>query len=110
MLTPDELKPHILHEDPWIRWAALDRFTWALAAEVGRYNIAVNALKPTGVVDTEGMRLWVPEEERHGWVSPARMVACAIFLARQDPSSVTGTVAVDDEYICWHGLRIAEDA
>ncbi|MCX8031956.1 MAG: SDR family NAD(P)-dependent oxidoreductase [Thermoleophilia bacterium] len=88
--------------------AALDRFTWALAAEVGKYNIAVNAVKPWGVVDTEGMRLWVPEEERVGWKSPASMVACAIFLAKQDASGVTGCVAFDDEYICWHGLKVEE--
>jgi len=88
--------------------AALDRFTWALAAEVGKYNIAVNAVKPWGVVDTEGMRLWVPEEERKGWKSPASMVACAIFLAKQDASGVTGCVAFDDEYICWHGLKVEE--
>lgn len=32
--------------------AGLDRFTWGLAGEVGRFNIAVNCLKPYGVVDT----------------------------------------------------------
>jgi len=89
--------------------AAVDRFTWALAAEVGKHNIAVNALKPAGVVDTEGMRLWVPQEERQGWTSPAAMVTCAVFLAKQDAGGVTGTVAVDDEYICWHGLKVSED-
>ena len=88
--------------------AALDRVTWALAAEEGRHNIAVNALKPWGVVSTEGMRLWVPEEERVGWKSPASMVACALFLAKQDASGVTGCVAFDDEYICWHGLKVEE--
>jgi citronellol/citronellal dehydrogenase len=86
--------------------AALDRFTWALAAEVGRHNIAVNALKPSKVVDTEGMRLWADEEERLGWSSPDAMVECAVFLAKQDAKSVTGTVATDDEYISWHGLSI----
>lgn len=90
--------------------AALDRFTWALAAEVGTYNIAVNALKPAKVIDTEGMRLWVPEEERRGWSSPGAMVACAVFLAKQDANGVTGTVATDDEYVCWYGLKVLEDA
>ena len=86
--------------------AALDRFTWALAAEVGRHNIAVNALKPSTVVSTEGMRMWVEEKDRHGWTSPAAMVACAVFLADQDARAVTGTVASDDEYISWHGLTV----
>jgi citronellol/citronellal dehydrogenase len=88
--------------------AALDRFTWALASEEAGHNIAVNALKPRGVVDTEGMRLWVPEEERTGWVSPAAMVVCAIFLAKQDASGVTGCVAFDDEYVAWHGLKVGQ--
>jgi len=88
--------------------AALDRFTWALAAEEGRHNIAVNAVKPWGVVSTEGMRMWTPAEEQVGWKSPASMVACAVFLAKQDASGVTGCVAFDDEYICWHGLKVDE--
>ncbi len=37
--------------------AALDRFTSALAAEVGCHNIAVNGVKPSRVIDTEGMRM-----------------------------------------------------
>ena len=89
--------------------AALDRFTWALAAEEGKNNIAVNAVKPWGVVSTEGMRMWAPPEEQVGWKSPASMVACALFLAKQDASGVTGCVAFDDEYICWHGLKVVEE-
>ena len=84
--------------------AGLDRFTWGLAAEVGKFNIAVNCLKPLHVVDTEGMRFWVKEEERKDWVTPERMVQCAIFLAQQDASGVTGTVATDEELCAWHGL------
>ena len=84
--------------------AALDRFTWGLAAEVGKFNIAVNGLKPRRVVDTEGMRFWVHEEERKGWVSPERMVKCSVFLASQDARSVTGVVATDEELCAWHGL------
>jgi citronellol/citronellal dehydrogenase len=84
--------------------AGLDRFTWGLAAEVGKFNIAVNCLKPQHVVDTEGMRFWVKEEERKDWVSPEKMVKCAIFLAQQDVSGVTGTVATDEELCAWHGL------
>jgi NAD(P)-dependent dehydrogenase (short-subunit alcohol dehydrogenase family) len=88
--------------------AGLDRFTWALAAEVGRHNIAVNALMPSKVVDTEGMRMWATEEQKRGFVPPDKMVACAIFLARQDAHGVTGTIATDDEYVVWHGLTVPE--
>ena len=84
--------------------AGLDRFTWGLAAEVGKFNIAVNCLKPQHVVDTEGMRFWVKEEERKDWVSPEKMVKGAVFLAQQDAGGVTGTVATDEELCGWHGL------
>ena len=88
--------------------AALDRLTWALAAEEGVHNIAVNAVKPWGVVSTEGMRMWTPEEQQVGWKSPASMVATVMFLAKQDASGVTGCVGFDDEYIAWHGLKVEE--
>ena len=88
--------------------AGVDRFTWALAAEEGKNNIAVNAVKPWGVVSTEGMRMWAKPEDQIGWKSPASMVACVMFLAKQDAGGVTGTVAFDDELICWHGLKVEE--
>jgi NAD(P)-dependent dehydrogenase (short-subunit alcohol dehydrogenase family) len=84
--------------------AGLDRFTWGLAVEIGKYNIAVNCLKPKEPVDTEGMRFWTTEEERKGWVPPDKMVKCAIFLATQNASGVTGSVATDEELSLWHGL------
>jgi NAD(P)-dependent dehydrogenase (short-subunit alcohol dehydrogenase family) len=85
--------------------AGVDRFTWGLATEVGRYNIAVNSLKPKEPVDTEGMRFWLTnEKESEGWVSPEKIVKCALFLAAQDAKGVTGTVATDEELCGWHGL------
>jgi hypothetical protein len=50
------------------------------------------------------MRFWVKEEERKGWVTPEKMVKCAIFLAQQDAKGVTGVVATDEELFDWHGL------
>jgi len=84
--------------------AGLDRFTWGLAVETGKHNIAVNCVKPKEPVDTEGMRFWSKEEDRNGWVSADKMVKCAVFLAAQDASGVTGTVATDEELCLWHGL------
>ena len=84
--------------------AALERFTWGLATEAGKYNIAVNALKPNGIVDTEGMRAILPKEAWSQFVSPDRMVKAAIFLASQDAKGVTGMVAYDEEICAWHGL------
>jgi NAD(P)-dependent dehydrogenase (short-subunit alcohol dehydrogenase family) len=85
--------------------AGVDRFTWGLATEVGRHNIAVNGLKPKDPVDTEGMRFWLSDEKAaQGWVTPEKIVKCALFLAAQDARGVTGTVATDEELCGWHGL------
>lgn len=84
--------------------SGLDRFTWGLAEEVGKYNIAVNSVKPAGIVDTEGMRLWLADADKSQWQPPDRMVKAAIFLAGQDARGVTGVVATDEEICIWHGL------
>jgi citronellol/citronellal dehydrogenase len=85
--------------------AGVDRFTYGLATEVGQYNVAVNCIKPKEVVNTEGMRYWMTsEEEQKAWQSPEKMVKCVLFLAGQDASSVTATVATDVEFCGWHGL------
>jgi hypothetical protein len=77
---------------------------------VGYYNIAVNAVMPAKVIGTEGMRMWATEEQKQHFASPDSMVACAIFLARQDAKGVTGCIASDDEYVVWHGLKVGADA
>jgi hypothetical protein len=33
------------------------------------------------------------------------MVKCAILLAQQDGSGITGTVCTDDEFAAWHGIK-----
>jgi NAD(P)-dependent dehydrogenase (short-subunit alcohol dehydrogenase family) len=85
--------------------AALERFTWSLAAEVGKYNIAVNALKPREGIETEGLMAVSRGVGRERWESPEKFVRAAIFLAKQNASGVTGTVASDEEYCLWHGLE-----
>jgi len=75
---------------------ALDRLSIGLAGEVGRSNIAVNCFKPEGVVvDKEGMRLWVKEKDRQGWLSPEKMVKWVVFLASQDARGGPGVEATD---------------
>lgn len=85
--------------------AALERFTWSLAAEVGKYNISVNALKPKEGIETEGLMAVSRGVGRERWESPEKFVKAAIFLANQDASGVTGMVATDEEYCLWHGLE-----
>lgn len=84
--------------------AGLDRLTLGMATEVGKYNIAVNALKPHRVVDTEGMRFWLRDADKSLWQSADMMVKATIFLASQDSKGITGTIATDREICTWHGL------
>ncbi len=84
--------------------AGLERLTLGMATELGQYNIAVNAIKPVKVVNTEGMRFWMKDADKSNWQTPDKMVKCAIFLATQDAKGITGTVVSDDEFVAWHGL------
>lgn len=84
--------------------AGLERLTLGMATELGQYNIAVNAIKPVRPVDTDGMRYWMADANKSNWQTPDKMVKCAILLAQQDASGITGTVSTDDEFTAWHGL------
>lgn len=84
--------------------AGLDRLTLGLATEVGKYNIAANAVKPHKVVNTDGMRLWQPEADMSQWQSADMMVKAVNLLALQDSKGITGIVATDREICTWHGL------
>jgi len=85
--------------------AGIERMTVGLAAEVGRYNIAVNALKPARPVLTEALKMHLPRSDWDQWVSPDNMVKAALFLAAQDASGVTGVVAADEELLLRHNLE-----
>ena len=87
--------------------AGLERLTWGMAVELEEYNIAVNALKPRGAVDTPGMRFMNPGLDTSLlslWDSSDMMVKAAIFLAAQDASGVTGVVATDEELCTRYAL------
>ena len=82
--------------------------TETMAIEVGSHNIRVNSLSP-GATRTEGFEGWVKASARENGVSyeeamkriaennslnriaePAEIAACAVFLASDDSSAVTG--------------------
>ncbi len=79
--------------------AALERFSWGLAAELGRHNIAVNVLKPLRPVITEGFQAQRPDADFSTWVTPEYMVKAAIFLAGQDAQGMSGAVVTDEEIV-----------
>ena len=84
--------------------AGLERFTWGLAAELGQYNIAVNALKPLGPVLTEGFQAQRPDADFSTWPTPESMVKAALFLAKQDAQGLSGAVVTDEELVKRLGL------
>lgn len=70
--------------------AGVERLTFGLAAEVKEYNIAVNALSPVGLTDTESARKLFSMENPDDWVKPEDMAEVAVWLAKQDASTFTG--------------------
>ena len=84
--------------------AGLERFSRGLAAEVGRYNIAVNVLKPVRPVLTEGFQAQRPDADFSTWATPEDMVKAAIFLAQQDAHGLSGTVVTAEELVMRLGL------
>jgi NAD(P)-dependent dehydrogenase (short-subunit alcohol dehydrogenase family) len=86
--------------------AGLERLTQGMATELGKYNIAVNAIKPVKPVSTEGMQYWMADADQSNWQTPDKMVKCALLLARQDAKGITGSVCTDDEFAAWHNIEV----
>jgi citronellol/citronellal dehydrogenase len=87
---------------------AIEQLTYTTAAEVGKYGIAVNCLKPLIGVKTEGlvfMSQGSPTGDAANWIGGEEMVKAALFLALQNSKGCTAQVAYDAEYIAWHGLQ-----
>jgi citronellol/citronellal dehydrogenase len=84
--------------------AAIERLTIGFAMEAGKYNIAINCLKPRGAVVTEGMKLLNPDKDWSAWDTPDMFVMASVFLASQDAKGTTGTIATDEEICTYHGL------
>jgi citronellol/citronellal dehydrogenase len=84
--------------------AGLERFSWGLAAELGRYNIAVNVLKPVRPVLTEGFQSQRPDADFSSWATPEDMVKAVIFLAQQDAHGLSGAVVAAEEIVRRLGL------
>ena len=84
--------------------AAVERFSWGLSAELGRYNIAVNALRPLRPVLTEGFQAQRPDADYSTWATPEDMVKAAVFLAGQDARGLSGAVVTAEELVLRLGL------
>ncbi len=102
--TDPDAPPTVVGQAYGVSKAALERLSRGLAAEMGRHNIAVNAVKPSRPVITEGFQYQRPDADYSLWVTPESLVKAVVFLARQDASGVTGVVTTDQELIMAHGL------
>ena len=84
--------------------AAVERLTWGLSAELGRYNIAVNVLRPLRPVITEGFQAQRPDADYSTWATPDDMVKAAVFLAGQDARGLSGANVTAEELVQRLGL------
>ncbi len=86
--------------------AAVDRLTYALADEVGKYNISVNGLKPRGAVQSEGMDFLAYRRNNSRWEPPDMVVKAAIYLAQQRAKNgISGTITSDEVLLLSHGQQ-----
>ncbi len=65
--------------------------TQALAHEVRRHNITVNAVLPS-TMDTWANRKAMPDADTSTWVTPEAVAKAILFLAAESAASVTGTL------------------
>jgi len=86
--------------------AAVERFTYSLAAELAEHNVAVNTTMPRGSIGTEGVRLWNSVRNTQArWDTTEMIEKATLFLAQQDAwHGVSGVVATDEQLCAWHGL------
>jgi citronellol/citronellal dehydrogenase len=92
--------------------AAIERFSTGLAAELYDQHIAVNALSPTGLVVTPGVKHHrlderIPEE-RHEPVS--LMAESAWLLCSREPQSLTGRITYSQELLREYGIDVPTES
>lgn len=75
----------------------VEGFTRALAKELRRHGINVNALHPGSFADTRLLRAIAPEASK-GIVPPESITEAALFLASQGPRGKTGSIINAQEW------------
>jgi NAD(P)-dependent dehydrogenase (short-subunit alcohol dehydrogenase family) len=84
---------------------AVEGLTQVLALENAVYNIKVNCLDPGGIVATEAIRQ-SPGNRGTQMLGPAIVRACAIHLASDESSGITGRSFVATDWNREHGLEV----
>jgi len=71
--------------------AAIERLTLGLAKEMKKYNVAVNALRPSYTV-TEAVKTELPDVDTSDWQKPEMWGKYAAMVAARDAGSLTGKI------------------
>jgi NAD(P)-dependent dehydrogenase (short-subunit alcohol dehydrogenase family) len=83
----------------------VEGLTQVLALENASYNIKVNCLDPGGIVATEAIKN-IPGNRGIRMLSPAIVRACAVHLASEESSGITGRSLVATDWNQEHGLEV----
>jgi NAD(P)-dependent dehydrogenase (short-subunit alcohol dehydrogenase family) len=83
----------------------VEGLTQVLALENTAYNIKVNCLDPGGIVATEAIRN-IPGNRGMKMLSPEIVRACAVYLASDESSGITGRSFVATDWNQERGLEV----
>ena len=76
-----------------------------LALENEAHNVRANCLDPGGIVATEAIRN-IPGNRGVRMLSPAIVQPCAVYLASDESSGITGHSFVATEWNTEHGIEV----
>jgi NAD(P)-dependent dehydrogenase (short-subunit alcohol dehydrogenase family) len=83
----------------------VEGLTQVLALENAAYNIKANCLDPGGIVATEAVRK-IPGNRGVQMLSPAIVRACAVYLASDESTRITGQSLVATDWNKERGLEV----
>ena len=83
----------------------VEGLTQVLALENEAHHISVNCLDPGGIVATEAIRN-IPGNRGVRMLSPEIVRACAVYLASDESSGITGQSLVATDWNKQHGIEV----
>ena len=83
----------------------VEGLTQVLALENEAYNVRVNCLDPGGIVATEAIKN-IPGNRGVRMLSPEIVHACAVYLASDESSGITGQSLVATDWNKQHGIEV----
>jgi NAD(P)-dependent dehydrogenase (short-subunit alcohol dehydrogenase family) len=85
---------------------AVEGFTQILALEVADAGIRANCLQPGGLTDTAIVPSWMRPSDRADLHQPSVVRECAVYLASDKSTAVSGESLVASEWNWQRGLRV----